>query len=436
MSAQAYIAPDVYFPIEIVNREYAGQLLLATELVTRGRTAIIGHKGPVAEAMRTADRGGLLFYKNARMPTWADGRHAFVGQDPESGISILDYADFYANGRTDLTGSRTRGQFCFGPDEYDFLRSKHPEFADRIFLTGSPRVSLWGRAGDGYQAKAAASIEARYGPFVLFASAAGGFGHERIHADAGRTDDETADVWDRQASGHHFFSCAKRAAEVLDVPVIVRPHPAESWNAWNRLVGPVDNLYLESAFELAAWTRGAFAVVHPGESTAALEAVIAGRPAISSGSYASSLALPISHIASDPDHLIELLLAALTGGLPRFVSPEAEAIVRRKVLHPVEGAAQRIADVLDRILPVDGPSGLKRQRSTLRGRACALASGKRFRVVDDESQLGRTQPTAYKRPPLTLARVRRDVESASSTLGTTQPISVSQYAPNCFVLHR
>lgn len=436
MRGQAYIAPDVYFPLEIVTREYAGQLLLATELVARGRTVIIGHKGRVAEAMRTADRGGLLFYKNAHFPAWADERHVLVGQDPESGISILDYADFYAIGRTNLTGSRTRGQFCFGPDEYDFLMSRHPEFADRIFLTGSPRVSLWGRSGDGYHAKTAAAIEARYGTFVLFASSSGGFHHEKIHAAAGLTDEDSTDIWSRRTSGHHFFSCAKRAAEALDVPVIVRPHPNESWNAWNRLVGPVDNLYLESVFELAAWTRSALAVVHSGDSTAALEAVVAGRPAISTGSYASAIALPISHIAADPDHLVELLHRAITGGLPRFVSSEAEEIVRRKILHPTEGAAQRIADVLDRILPAHGPSGLGRQRSTLRDRARAFASGTRFRAVDDELQLGRTQPTAYKRPALTLSRVRRDIESLTSTLGTLQPISVSQHAPNCFVLHR
>ena len=436
MSVQSYIAPDVYFPLEIVTREYAGQLLLATELASRGRTAVIGHKGRVAEAMRAADRGGLLFYKHASFPSWADERHAQVGQDPESGISILDYADFYAEGRTNLTGSRTRGQFCFGPDEYDFLRSKHPDFTDRIFLTGSPRVSLWGRAGGGYHAEAVVAIKARYGSFVLFASAAGGFGHESVYAAAGLTNDETADVWNQQSSGQHFFSCAKRAAEALDVPVIIRPHPFESWNAWNNLVEPVDNLYLENAFELAAWTRSALAVAHPGESTAALEAVVAGRPAISTGSYDSSLALPISHIATNPDHLVELLHGAVAGGLPRFVSAEARALVQRKVLHPIEGAAQRIADVLDQILPADGPSGLERERSTLRNRARAFTSGTRSRTVDDESQLGRTQPTAYKRPALTLSRVRRDVECLASTLGTTQPISVSQYAPNCFVLRR
>ena len=95
MSAET-VAPEVYFPIEIMSREYSGHLLLATELATRGRRAILGHKGPVAKVMRRASRGGLLFYKNTRLPSWSDDRHALVGQDPEAGISHADYADFYA----------------------------------------------------------------------------------------------------------------------------------------------------------------------------------------------------------------------------------------------------------------------------------------------------------------------------------------------------
>lgn len=431
MSAQAYIAPDVYFPLEIVTREYPGQLLLATELATRGRTAVIGHKGQVAETMRAADRGGLLFYKNAHFPEWAEARHTLVGQDPEAGFAVLDYGAFYASTRVDLADSPSQAQFCFGPDEHDFLTDKHPDLAERIFLTGSPRVSLWGRDGDAYYTRTAAAIDGRFGSFVLFASS----GNAMLHnEELLRSMGETTDWWNERTGAHAFFSSARRAAEALDVPVVIRPHPLESWTAWNRLIAPIENLHLEHVFELAAWTRGACAVVHPGESAAVLEAVVAGRPAISTAIDPTSL--PISYLAEDDDHLIELLRMAIEGELSPFVSQEAEQIVRRKVLHPVEGAAQRIADVLDRILPADGPSGLARQRSTLRDRARAFASGARFRAVDDESQLGRTQPTTYKRPPLTLARVRRDVESATSTLGTRQPISVSQYAPNCFVLRR
>ncbi len=424
------VAPDVYFPIEIMSREYSGHLLLATELAARGRNAVMGHKGRVVDAMQRATRGGLLFYKHTWNRAWSDDRHAFVGQDPESGISLADYADFHASGRIDFRDSPTRGQFCFGPDDFEFLTHHSPEAADRIFPTGSPRISLWGRDGDIYYAKAASQIAARYGRFVLFASAAGGFPHENVLAGAGMT---TA-AWKEASAGHSFFGLARRAAEKLDVPVIIRPHPAESWTAWADLIAPIRNLYLEKVFDLSAWTRNAIAVVHPGESTAALEAVVAGCPAISTGSYPSDLMVPLSHVSRDPDHLIDLIRSAFSGTLPAIVTSEAAVVVRRKLYHPIEGAAQRIADVLDVIAPVAGQSGL---RPATRWRSAQMSVVRSFRRTDSEDgeHLGRTMAPNYKRPPLSLARVRRDVESAAAVLGRSA-VNVNQLGENCFVLSR
>ena len=432
MHDAVYIAPDVYFPLEIVTREYAGHLLLATELASRGRTAIIGHKGRVAEAMRNAERGGVLFYKNAHSPAWADDRHTLVGQDPEAGFAVLDYADFYnSSTRGDLAGSRSRAQFCFGPDEYAFLTTQHPDRADRVFLTGSPRVSLWGRDGDAYFDRQTTAISDHFGAFALFASSGNAM---LLHAEELKKHGRTTDAWERREGAHRFLASARRAAENLAVPVVIRPHPLESWEAWHRLVAPVENLFLENVFELAAWTRAACAVVHPGESAAVLEAVVSGTPAISTAIDTTSL--PISHEAADDDHLVELLRTAVAGELPSTVSPEADRILRGKVLHPVEGSARRIADVLDEILPSEGPSGLPPRAAPVSERLRTLTAALTSRRIDNESQLGRKRPTAYKRPALTLEQVRRDVAAASRTLGMTQAINVSQYSRNCFVLQR
>lgn len=418
------VAPDVYFPIEIVSREYAGHVLLATELALRGRTAVIGHKGAVATVMREAERPGLLFYKNARVPSWADPRHALVGLDPEAGIAYGDYADFFAVRGVVSTTSPSRAQFCFGPDDHDFLVTRFPDLAQRIHLTGAPRVSLWGADGDTFYADDCDRILAHYGRVVLFTSS-GGFSDER---DLESTGQEPTATWAAAAHAHDFLARARSVALHLDVPVVIRPHPVDSWRAWQEAVRDVPNLFVESVFDLSAWTRAAHAVVHPGTSTAAIESVCAGVPAISTSSNIHPAFIPdrLSHVAEDVDDLIGLLGRARHGELATLPSDESRTLLERKLLHPLEGATQRIADVIDTAVPFSGPSSVTLKS---RGRPARL-----LRRREPAIPLGRPHVRPYKRDDIHVSRVERDVERAGAILGRPGEVRVRELSPNCFAI--
>lgn len=420
------IAPDVYFPIETVSREYAGHVLLATELALRGRTAVIGHKGAVAAVMRAADRPGLLFYKNARVPSWSDSRHALVGLDPEAGIVYGDYADFFAVREVVSTTSPSRAQFCFGPDDHDFLVTRFPDLAQRIHLTGAPRVSLWGADGDTFYVDDRDRILAHYGRVILFASS-GGFTHERYLKMPWQ---DSRSHWAAAGPANHYLSLARSTAERSDAPVVVRPHPADSWQAWQEAVRDVPNLFVESVFDLSAWTRAAHAVVHTGISTAAIESVCAGVPAISTASdiIPSFIIDRLSHVAEDADDLIQLLGRAQHAELDTLPSKESQKLLERKLLHPLEGATQRIADVIDASVPFSGPSSI-----TPRGR------GRPSRILrrrEPEGPMGRPHIRPFKRDDISMSRVERDVERAVAILGRPGEVQVKvrELSPNCFVI--
>lgn len=418
------ISPDVFLPMEITAREHAGHLLLATELAARGRTAVVGNKGPVIRVMADAERPGLLFYKNARLPGWAEARHVLVGLDPEAGIRYPDFGDFFAHRKVLSREKPHLAQFCFGPDDHSYLTSHFPDLASTIHLTGAPRVSLWGADGDVFYERHGARIREHYGDVILFASA-GGFKDAPLGPR--RNVEET---WAVTQYAQHFFDMA-RAATQLGASVVVRPHPMDSWATWIGMASDIPGLTVDSTYDLSAWTRVASAVVHPGTSSAAFEAVSAGTPAISTASNpTTNVATTLSHIASSADELVELLARAQAHDLAALPSPEAGAALRRKVLHPIEGAASRIADVLDEVIPFSGRSGLRRSaRTRLRSLSRSMT---RRRSVPRE--LGSAGPRPYKRDPLFLETVEQDVASCLRILGRTDDVRVRELGENCFAL--
>lgn len=424
----AHAAPDVYFPIEIVSREFAGHLLMAVELAARGLNAVIGHKPAVLKVMAAATRPGILFYKGgAAEGAWrSETEHTQVGLDPEAGIVYRRFEDFFER-RPLLHDLRsTAAQFCYGPDDHETFRRQVPELAHRFHLTGSPRVNLWGTAGDDYYAEDVRQIKERFGQFILFASS-GGFVHERYAKARGLTTDQS---WGASDVGRRFVHVAREVARMDPaLNVVIRPHPSDSWNALRERTADIANIHVQSHLDLSAWVRASSVVVHPGMSTAALEAVSAGVPALSLGLTANAnVATDISHPAAGAPTVLDLHHRRLVGTLPTFPTEEAELLLRRKLLHPNEGAAERIADVIFREVPIDGPSGLPDRSIRSRLRPAWR------RATSREVDWSDTSEPAFKRPDLDLVAAQRGANSLERLRRSENSVGVSALSANCFVV--
>ena len=423
------VGPDVYFPIEITAREYAGHLLLATELAARGRIGIVGHKKPVARAMRAAaeaGRRGLLFYKLDERPKWAAPGHELVGMHPEAGITFRDLATFQRTTGFVSRREPNHAQFCYGPADFLWMVTNFPDLSHRFRLTGSPRVELWGLSGQHFYASESAQIVDRYGEFVLFTSS-GDFAHEKVLGWHGKDPEAT---WKEDDGAHHFFATAREVAN-HGLSVVVRPHPADSWTAWQHLVSEVPGMQIDSTYDLAAWTRAAYAVVHSGTSTAAFEAISAGTPAVSTQSHWwTNAATDVSHLASDTQHLLELLEDARCGSLAVHADLQSKALFENKLLHPIEGAAARIADELDATIPfVNAVPTPYLQRAVARRNPMSL-----LRRKSSLRTLGDQRPRPFKRDPLVIDIVERDVSSCLQILGRKDSVRVQRLDDNCFAL--
>ncbi len=425
-------APDIYFPIEIPTREYAGTVLLAVELASQGFSCVIGRKGEISRLMSAVRRKGLIFYKHGRRIHWTENYHSLVGQDPEAGVSWLRFEDFAlgtetTSGRTAIyPNARHRAQFCFGPDDYEFLRSQHPDQAGIIHLTGSPRASLWGADGDVFYRDQAEAIKERFGNPIVFTSS-GGFEHERYleHGDKDR-----ATTWAAASGAIGLLERAKAVARETGFRVVVRPHPGESFTAWAEATADEPRITVTSALDLAAWIRASAAIVHAGTSTSALEAACGGVPAISAETedgrhYLSPL---ISHRAESQERLLELVTQAAQGQLAPIPDSEAQRLLEQKLLHPLSGAARRIADVIVSIVPFAGPTAIQTPRAGLTRPIKRFVQKRRAAPLD----LAPSANARFKGQLPTLDQVERDVESAARIGGHKARCNVVPHGKDLF----
>jgi len=166
----------LFLPLEVVNREYIGKLLLGVEMAVRGMPVFIGHKKWVIQLALKATEPGILFYKDAGkdegfMRRLKEKGFGLVAQDEEAGIIYREYVDFY-NRRHSLAGIPALDKFyTWGSEEYEFLNNKF--YRDRntnILNTGAIKTVLWGDSGREYFAQHIADIKKRYGRFVIFIS--------------------------------------------------------------------------------------------------------------------------------------------------------------------------------------------------------------------------------------------------------------------------
>lgn len=430
----ATCAPDVYFPIEIAAREYSGHLLLAVELAGHGVNSVIGYKGAVERAMEDASRPGMLFYKNYRKDRWSTLVAKSVGQDPEAGFTWTNFSDFFAARSGLQMASSSDAYFCYGPEDHRFLQEKLPDAS--LHLTGSPRVSLWGALGRTFHADRIAAIREHFGEFVLFASS--GFrGNPKWEAARETLDASIKDRLqeDDRVAGE-MLRAAIAVARETGKKVVIRPHPTEDWTAWQEGLQGEPQISLESCFDLAAWIHASSAVVQR-SSTAALEAYFAEVPVIAY--FASEeardrdvmtrkVAVP-NQVAIPAVGAVELCetLAELS---PRFDAFRTQAgpreLMRRKFLHPIESAPRNVADVIVAELDTSGPSGLRRP-----GPLSRFRHSRASRHQEPEwPPFGR--PPVFKRRPLPLDVVSRDVRAAREALGLHAEVSVVPLERDCF----
>jgi surface carbohydrate biosynthesis protein len=294
------LTPTVYIPIEEVNRELDAKLLVAGALLGRGISVVMGRQAMLTVNFPHLPPGIVLFKGMNAMPAHlmrgigAYG-HLSVGADEDS-LGLSDIGAIARNLDPSI-GDVCERFLAQGEVQREAIEKTIPGAGPKTRIVGNARLDLLRPPFRDLFAGDAERNRRQHGRYVLFD---GNFG--AINSRWGSVD-RFAEVlarvgWmnpDDQGDRAYFerrvrteqanIVIFRRTLEALadrypDVCFIVRPHPAERIEPWQRAYeGQRGNIQVISEGSVVPWLLGAALVVHAG-CTTGLEAEILGVPAL------------------------------------------------------------------------------------------------------------------------------------------------------------
>lgn len=352
---------DLLLPIETVNRELDGKLLLALFAAEAGFTAHVGPKGQIAA---TRFRPSIYVAKSVRFAShvtlMSQLGHKVVAWDEEGLVRFRD--DIYGSRIEREAFSVPVALFSWGASNTEVWR-RHPFYGGvPIVESGNPRIDLLRPELRCRYEDAATRLRERFGDFVLLNTNFGFINHFNVsgggNVKSGSLDSDSyvkfkaqVDVHKRMIFEAFLSAIPQLAAAIAPQRLVIRPHPSENRAPWDKAAEGLANVSVVYEGAIAPWLLASSCVVHNG-CTTAVEAKVMGRPALA---Y-----LPVV----DPD--VDIFLPNAVSEV--FSDVNALGRRMREILDGRTGAASDAATSLmlnEHIAALDGPFACERIVQTL-----------------------------------------------------------------------
>lgn len=359
-----------FLPIENKSREFDAKVLLAGMAAARGYKVITGSYGAFRKWLSCLPHGMLMEKSISVNKVRLLKRFNSYGIrtcviDEESFSIFKDPENWLQTRMSEETLSLVDCVFAWGEQQAKMIRDYYPAHAGKVFATGTPRADMWRRESHALYAETVAEIRKRYGRYILlpsnFSSVINVKGDNFVMQQAKKYGyiDKDEDrqylekLLDHQRRNlHHFVAALRRIRkEAPDHAIVIRPHPTDAHEFWNRAVEGIDNAHVVYEGGPTPWLLGADVIFHHGCSTG-IEARILGRCAIAfhpvwDEEFDKHPSTMIGPVARDEDSLLDFMRQSIQ--LPEgcsLASEEAE-----QYICSVEGkfASERILDVLSDI---------------------------------------------------------------------------------------
>ncbi len=353
---------NIYIPIEVKVRELEGRTLLALAAAERGHRVLLGSKNDtLIPAVQGKLPPGVMHMKSLtpsdqmldQLQELKKQGFLITSQDEESGLLDESYEKFakIRYGKDSL--SFADAVFGWGEFDVECLKKTYPDQSDKMIATGSPRVDFWRTDFHDYFTTDAKLEKWKDKPYVLVVSNFGSVIRSnkiwnvmaRLR-EAGYFDrDPEMELFEYEYSGYmlqligHFIKMIRKLAVTYpDVNILIRPHPVEDDEAWDKMIGPFPNVHVFREGTISGWIRGAKAIIHNG-CTSALEAAVSGVPRIAyrplPSHFEREIPNQLSHEAFTVEAMIEKVSHALEGNFSKAeIKHDSEAhqkLIRRLV---------------------------------------------------------------------------------------------------------
>ncbi len=375
-------ARRLYLPVEGLARELDGKLLLALIARERGWEPVIGYKNAIRDR-RALLRPGIFLSHNARRKKpdifrrLAEFGHQTVVLDEEALVRQTD--EIFLMKHEPGAFDRVRLVMAWGEDDAALWRGSGWIGADRVAVTGNPRMDVLRPELRAFHQPEIDAIRAEHGDYVLVNTNFATINHfvpERstlIFADTVGDhpviEEKARFLAHKTALFERFLALMPGLARAIaPLRLVIRPHPSELHRPWIDAVAGVPNAAVVAQGSVVPWIAGARALIHNG-CTSAVESAVVGTPVLTyrpvrSEAYDNPLPNGVGVECFGDGELIEALKACLEAGPRPLNDAQRELLEHHLAAASGPLSCERIIDALDRLPdPAEGaepPGPLRR----------------------------------------------------------------------------
>lgn len=340
----------LYVPVETRAREWDAKLLFSLAAAAANFQVVVGPKWLLNANTDLLPRGlfgckTLNRIDASAMKAAAAAGHTIYAWDDEGPGQILP--EVYLKNIDPAAIDYADRIFAWGEHQAKMLSRRFPHTASKIEVGGNPRWDILRPEHRGFFAAEAEALRAAHGRFILVNTNFGTFnswwseGLEAITMVAAETgafertneDDRRmlADVHDFEKGVFLSYDSmlAAVSAAFPDRTIVLRPHPTEKAEAWEKITASLPNVKTLREGAVIPWIMAAEAVVQ-NSCTTGIEALTLGVPVVSYCKHQTPLvewhlASHVTPRASDEAALVNHLKQFLSDS-SRFKSVNAQGI--------------------------------------------------------------------------------------------------------------
>lgn len=287
--------------IETKSREFLSKMLITYSLIKEGYGVIITNK--LGLDIKLFPKG--IYMVNSLFPSTRKNieklkrnGHKIVFMDEEG---LVYQNDQKCISRIDRESIKFMDQiYCNGKDQYRIMVKEFPDLADKIFITGNPRMNLLNESNINLVSDEVNRIKSKYGSFILVVST-----FALVNHNDGLKDIEERcqymksllkylDVYDDNEFDEQFdydnkqFTAMKklvyRIQQEIGCKIIIRPHPSENINGWSEFANNIDNVEVIREGPLLSWIIASKMIIE-NNCTSAIESMFLHVPCLSYRPY-------------------------------------------------------------------------------------------------------------------------------------------------------
>jgi len=283
-------------PVESQVRELDGKLLLACTAAEKGFQCIIGsrahihfHSSKVKNAVYLAK--SMRRFSDRMFKILNGLGHRIVAWDEEALVRLPDQ-QYYDHRLSPVTFKHIDHLFCWGPSDAQVFK-QYPHYQNQpVHEVGNPRIDLLRPELRNYFLPERDALIKEYGNYILINTNFGQVNHFIPNVgtqEANRDKNFNTDTHDTFISQRHshkqsLYTYFKQLVPYLtesfpDIHFILRPHPSESVDSWQRQLNSLKNVTVCNQGNVIPWIMGARALISNG-CTTSIEATILETPTL------------------------------------------------------------------------------------------------------------------------------------------------------------